>query len=177
MHGAYLSFVKLPKYRVKRELCQIKRLEIKREYPEHPLVGVAAVIFDETSVWLARRNQEPSRGLWSLPGGLVELGEDHLEALARELREELSVAAEIGGLVGVFDKIFHDPEGRVQYHYVVVDYWGWITQGRPTPASDVSEALMVPLDDLDRMGLNEELMLTIRKAQRAYCLLKNKPMR
>ncbi|MDQ1336657.1 MAG: 8-oxo-dGTP diphosphatase, partial [Thermodesulfobacteriota bacterium] len=86
---------------------------MKREYPGHPLVGVAAVIFHDASVWLARRDQEPSRGLWSLPGGLVELGETHLEALARELREELGIAITVGGLVGVFDKIFHDPEGRV----------------------------------------------------------------
>ncbi|HEJ83457.1 MAG TPA: NUDIX domain-containing protein, partial [Desulfobacteraceae bacterium] len=91
---------------------------MKREYPEHPLVGVAAVVFDDASVWLARRNQEPSRGLWSLPGGLVELGEAHLEALARELREELSISMAVGGLAGVFDKIFRDPEGRIRYHYV-----------------------------------------------------------
>jgi ADP-ribose pyrophosphatase YjhB (NUDIX family) len=140
---------------------------MKREYPEHPLVGVAAVVFDDASVWLARRKQEPSRGSWSLPGGLVELGEAHLEALARELQEELSIAIEIGGLVGVYDKIFHDLGGRVRYHYVVVDYWGWLTQGRPTPASDVSEVRKVPLDDLDRMGLDHELMLTIQKAERA----------
>jgi 8-oxo-dGTP diphosphatase len=144
---------------------------MKREYPEHPLVGVAAVIFDDASVWLARRNQAPSKGLWSLPGGLVELGEGHLEALDRELREELSISIAVGGLVGVFDKIFHNPEGRIQYHYVVVDYWGWITRGRPTPASDVSDVRRVPLDQLDGFGLNEELLLTIRKAERAYWLI------
>jgi ADP-ribose pyrophosphatase YjhB (NUDIX family) len=141
---------------------------MKREYPEHPLIGVAAVIFDGASVWLARRNQEPSRGLWSLPGGLVELGEDHLDALARELREELSIAIEIGGLAGVYDKIFRDADGRVRYHYVVVDYWGWITQGRPAAASDVSEVARVPLDGLGGMELDEELMLTIRKAESAW---------
>jgi 8-oxo-dGTP diphosphatase len=142
-----------------------------REYPEHPLVGVAAVIFDDASVWLGRRNQEPSKGMWSLPGGLVELGEPHLEALARELREELSIAIAVGGLVGVYDKIFRDPEDRVRFHYLVVDYWGWITQGQPTPASDVSEVLRVPLNELKRMGLDKGLMLTIREAERAYRLI------
>jgi len=140
---------------------------MKREYPEHPLVGVAAVIFDEASVWLARRNQEPSRGLWSLPGGLVELGETHLQALSRELREELGITITVGGLAGVYDKIFRDPEGRIQYHYVVVDYWGWITGGRPTPASDVSEVCRIPLDQLDGFGLDRELLLTIRTAKTA----------
>jgi 8-oxo-dGTP diphosphatase len=141
---------------------------MNREYPEHPLIGVAAVLFDGPSVWLARRDQEPSRGLWSLPGGLVELGETHLQALTRELQEELSITIEVGGFVGVFDKIFRDAQGRVRYHYVVVDYWGWITRGRPTPASDVSEVVRIPLAELDRMGFDEELMLTIRKAERAW---------
>jgi len=140
---------------------------MKREYPEHPLVGVAAVIFDEASVWLARRNQEPSRGRWSLPGGLVELGETHLQALSRELREELGITITLGGLAGVYDKIFRDPEGRIQYHYVVVDYWGWITEGRPTAASDVSEVCRIPLGQLDGFGLDRELLLTIRTAETA----------
>jgi len=145
---------------------------MKREYPGHPLVGVAAVIFDDASVWLARRNQEPSRGLWSLPGGLVELGEGHLEALARELREELGIAITVGGLAGVYDKIFHDPEGRVQYHYVVVDYWGWISQGQPTAASDVSQVVRVPLDRLDAFEVSKELIQTIRAAERAWRLIR-----
>lgn len=145
---------------------------MKREYPGHPLVGVAAVIFHDASVWLARRDQEPSRGLWSLPGGLVELGETHLEALARELREELGIAITVGGLVGVFDKIFHDPEGRVQYHYVVVDYWGWISQGQPTAASDVSQVVRVPLDRLDAFEVSKELIQTIRAAERAWRLIR-----
>lgn len=141
---------------------------MNREYPEHPLVGVAAVVFDGDSVWLARRNQEPSRGRWSLPGGLVELGEGHLQALERELKEELGIALSVGGLAGVYDKIFYDPEGRVRYHYVVVDYWGWISQGCPTAASDVSEVRKIPLAHLDGWGLDRELLITIRTAETAW---------
>jgi ADP-ribose pyrophosphatase YjhB (NUDIX family) len=81
---------------------------MKREYPEGPIVAVSAVIFLEGSVLLARRNQAPGRGQWSLPGGAVELGESHLEALKRELREEASINVEIGGLIGVFDRIVQD---------------------------------------------------------------------
>jgi len=141
---------------------------MRREYPEHPLIGVSAVIFDHSSVLLARRKQEPAKGLWSLPGGMVELGETHLEALAREVREELSVTIKVGGLVGVFDKIFRDPRGRIQYHYVVVDYWGLITEGHPTPGSDVSEALFVPLDEIGEFDVNRDLTETIRKAEGAW---------
>jgi len=141
---------------------------LNREYPKQPLVGVAAVIFDGESVWLARRNQEPSKGLWSLPGGLVELGEGHLQALERELKEELGITFSMGGLAGVYDKIFYDPEGRLQYHYVVVDYWGWIIRGLPTPASDVSEVWKVPLSHLEQVGLDRELLQTIRNAETAW---------
>jgi len=137
---------------------------MKREYPERPIVGVSAVIFVDKSVLLVRRKQEPAKGQWSLPGGAVELGEGILEALARELQEELSVKIAVGGLVGVFDKIFHNHKNQVQYHYVVVDYWGWLVEGKPTPASDISEALLVPLDELEEFDVDQELKETIRKA-------------
>ena len=137
---------------------------MKREYPEHPIVGVSAVIFVDKSVLLVRRKQEPAKGQWSIPGGAVELGEGILEALARELQEELSVKIAVGGLVGVFDKIFHDRKNQVQYHYVVVDYWGWLVEGDPTPASDISEALLVSLDELEEFDVDQELKETIRKA-------------
>ena len=141
---------------------------MKREYPERPIVGVSAVIFVDKSVLLVRRKQEAAKAQWSLPGGAVELGEGILEALARELREELSVNIVVGGLVGVFDKIFHDHKNQVQYHYVLVDYWGWLVEGNPRPASDVSEALLVPLDELGGFDVDQELKATIRKAYGAW---------
>jgi ADP-ribose pyrophosphatase len=141
---------------------------MKREYPEHPIVGVSAVIFVDKSGLLVRRKQEPAKGQWSLPGGAVELGEGVLEALARELQEELSVKIAVGGLVGVFDKIFHDQKNQVQYHYVLVDYWGWLVEGNPSPASDVSEALLVPLDKLGGFDIDQELKDTIWKAYGAW---------
>lgn len=141
---------------------------MKREYPEHPIVGVSAVVFVDKSVLLVRRKQEPSKGHWSLPGGAVELGEGILDALARELKEELSIAVSVGGLVGVFDKIFHDHKNQVQYHYVLVDYWGWLVEGNPSPASDVSEVLLVPLDELDEFDADKELKDTIWKAYGAW---------
>jgi len=141
---------------------------MKREYPEQPIVGVSAVIFVNKSVLLVRRKQEPAKDQWSLPGGAVELGEGILEALARELQEELSIKIGVGGLVGVFDKIFHDHKNRVQYHYVLVDYWGWIVEGNPRPASDVSDALLVPLDELEEFDVDQGLKEAIRKAHGAW---------
>ena len=137
---------------------------MKREHPEHPIVGVGAVVFYGESVLLARRNQNPGRGQWSLPGGVVELGETLLEALSRELREEVSITIDVGGLVGVFDRIIPDADDGIHYHYVIVDYWGWIASGHPRPGSDISEVRLVALDDIENSGIDRELRNTILKA-------------
>ena len=137
---------------------------MKREHPERPFVGVSAVIFHGESVLLARRNHEPGRGQWSLPGGVVELGETLLEALRRELREEVSITIEIGGLVGVFDRIIRDSNNRIHYHYVIVDYWGRIASGQPKPGSDISGVRLVALEDIEICGIDRELRDTILKA-------------
>ena len=137
---------------------------MKREYPEGPIVGVAAVIFSGESVLMARRNQEPGRGQWSLPGGGVELGESLLDALRRELLEEISIKVDIGGLIGVFDRVIRDRENRVRYHYVLVDFWGWITSGQPRPGSDISELRFLPLEELDLFEISKELKETVWKA-------------
>jgi 8-oxo-dGTP diphosphatase len=137
---------------------------MKREYPESPFAGVSAVVFYEQSVLLARRKQDPGRGQWSLPGGVVELGETLLEALRRELLEEISITMEVGGLVGVFDRIIRDGDGRIHYHYVIVDYWGCIASGHPKPGSDISEVRLVAIEDIKTFGIAPELRDTILKA-------------
>ena len=137
---------------------------MKREYPEGPIIGVAAVIFSGESVLMARRNQEPGRDQWSLPGGGVELGESLLDALRRELLEEISIKVDVGGLIGVFDRVIRDRENRVRYHYVLVDFWGWITSGQPRPGSDISELRFLPLEELDLFEISKELKETVWKA-------------
>ena len=139
---------------------------MRRLYPEGPIVAVAAVIFVEEAVLLARRKQEPGRGLWSLPGGMVELGETLPDALKRELWEEVSIKIEIGGFIGAFDRIIRDKENRVQYHYVLVDYWGRIVSGRPIPASDISEVQLVAVDEIETFDIDTQLKKTIRTAIR-----------
>jgi ADP-ribose pyrophosphatase YjhB (NUDIX family) len=134
---------------------------MNREYPDRPIVGVGAVIFVDQAILLVRRNQEPGRGEWSLPGGVVELGETLSEALKRELREEVSIGIRIGGLISVFDRLVRDQENRVQYHYILVDYWGWMTSGRPHPGSDVSEVQLVGPGQLDSFEIGGELKDTI----------------
>jgi len=137
---------------------------LKREYPESPIVGVGGVIFDGASVLLAQRGQEPGKGTWSLPGGAVELGEKLIDALKREIREEIGIEIEVGGLIRVLDRIIQDEEKRIRYHYVIVDYWGWKVSGQPKPGSDASDVCFVSLKGIQKMDIHREVQETILMA-------------
>ena len=139
---------------------------MKREYPDRPIVGVGGVIFDGATVLLARRNQDPGKGEWSLPGGAVELGERVVDALKREIGEEVGITVEIGGLIRVLDRIIYDQAKRVRFHYVIADYWGWRVAGEPQPASDISDVRFVPLNQLAEMRVHPEVEETILMAEK-----------
>ncbi len=111
---------------------------MRREYPEMPLVGVGAVIVHEQRVLLIRRATEPMKGRWSIPGGLVELGESLLDAVRRECLEETGVQVEPIQLVELVDRV-HREQTRVRYHYVIADYLCRVTGGQPVAGSDASE--------------------------------------
>lgn len=134
---------------------------MRREYPESPVIGVGGVIFDGETVLLARRNQDPGKGVWTLPGGAVELGETLEEALRREMLEETSITIGIGGLAKLLDRIVYDEEKAVRYHYVIADYWGWKVSGTLRPGSDVSDVRFVPLGDISHLGLHGVVVETI----------------
>jgi 8-oxo-dGTP diphosphatase len=136
---------------------------MRRDYPERPLIGVAAVILREDEVLLVRRGRNPSQGEWSLPGGLVELGETLPEALHRELREELSIAVRILGLVGVYDRIVKDVNNTIQYHYVIVDYCAQIVSGTPRAGSDAAAAQWVSREALKTFTGDEKLREAVLK--------------
>jgi 8-oxo-dGTP diphosphatase len=128
---------------------------IKRHYPDQPLVGVGAVVFKEDEVLLVRRGQEPARGSWSLPGGLVELGETMTAAIHRELAEETGLTVRLLAIAAVLERIFPDPDGRIAYHYVLVDYLGDYVGGELMPGSDITAARFVPLNALSDLDLPE----------------------
>jgi ADP-ribose pyrophosphatase YjhB (NUDIX family) len=138
---------------------------MKREYPERPIIGVGGVIFDGATVLLARRNQDPGKGEWSLPGGAVELGEKVVDALKREIAEEVGLTVAIGGLVRVLDRIIFDEAKRVRFHYVIADYWGRRIAGELRPASDISDARFVPLIQLRDTHVHPEVVETILMAE------------
>jgi ADP-ribose pyrophosphatase YjhB (NUDIX family) len=108
---------------------------MQREFPVAPLVGMGAVIVDEGRVLLVRRGSEPLKGHWSLPGGLLELGESLIAGVVREVREETGLDVEMVELVELLDRIHRDGE-RVRYHYVIADYLCRVTGGSLQAASD-----------------------------------------
>lgn len=137
---------------------------VRREYPECPLAGVGGVILDGGKVLLVRRGREPLRGEWSLPGGLVELGETLADALRREIREETGLEIHVGPIVEVLDRILPDEQGRVQFHYILVDYLCRVEGGHLGAASDASEAKWVERTHLAEYGLRPETMRVIERA-------------
>jgi 8-oxo-dGTP diphosphatase len=139
---------------------------VSREYPDYPRVGVGAVVLSRGRVLLARRGKAPAEGRWSLPGGLVELGETSLEAVRREVAEECGLKVRVAGLAGVLDRVTRDGEGRVRYHWVLVDYLAFPESDDDTitAGDDAAEVRWVPIDEVERMQTTDGLMDMIRRA-------------
>jgi 8-oxo-dGTP diphosphatase len=128
---------------------------MKREFPDHPLVGVGGVVIHRGRVLLIRRGGEPLKGEWSIPGGLVELGEELAEGARRELKEETGLDVEPLEVLEVFDRIFRKRR-RVRYHFVIVDFACRLKGGRLRPGSDVLEARWVRRAELPEYHLSEK---------------------
>lgn len=126
-----------------------------RKYPERPIVGVGAVIFIESRVVLVKRKFEPAAGTWSLPGGAVEVGETAARAVVREIREETGLTVEPGPVLDVVDRILTDEDGRVAYHYVVIDYLCEATGGALAAGSDVVEVALAEPAALEAFGVSD----------------------
>lgn len=140
-------------------------ISIPRRYPPAPLVGVAAIVFNEQGeALLVERGRPPSQGQWSLPGGLLDLGEDLRSGVHREVLEECGVTIEIGGLVDVFEPILRDGEDRVEYHYVVIDFWACYVAGVPRAEDDAADIGWITLDHLSTLPMREETRAVIHKA-------------
>ena len=142
---------------------------MSRRYPKHPLVGVGAVILVEDKVLLVRRAAPPGRGKWSIPGGLIEVGESLGDAAIRELYEETGIRAKPVGVIDVEEYIERDPEGEVVYHYVIIDVLVEPV-GRLEPRAQ-SDALEVGL-----FSISDALELELTSSTRRFLgkLLENK---
>ena len=136
---------------------------IRREFPELPLVGVGAIIIEGDRVLLVKRAHPPIQGQWSIPGGVLEVGEMVREAAVREAREETGLMVEPGELLGVYDRILRDPEQRVQYHYVLIDFLCRPVGGELLAASDAAEVRWFGREELLSLQLAEDTLEVIGK--------------
>lgn len=134
-----------------------------RRYPERPIVAVGAVVWTGSAVVLVRRGREPLRGAWSLPGGVVELGESLEDALRREVLEETGLTVDVGALLVVLDRISRDASGRVEFHYVIVDYCCRVRGGELLAGDDVSEVALAKPEALEAYGLSGAVLDVIRR--------------
>jgi 8-oxo-dGTP diphosphatase len=130
-----------------------------RAYPARPIVGIGVVV-------LVQRGKPPNVGSWTLPGGAQEIGETAEAAARRELLEETGVSVGELFFAAVVDSIRHDADGRVEYHYTIIDFCGRWTAGEPRAATDVSDAVWARLDALAGFGLSAEVMRVVGIARR-----------
>lgn len=139
---------------------------MSREYPPRPIVGIGIVVLRPGAVLVTRRGKPPNEGSWALPGGAQKLGETAEQAARRELREETGL--EVGPLLlaGQVDSITRDPEGRVRYHYTIVDFAAAWTGGIAWPNSDATAARWVQFGDIGEV-------LTWKEAQRIVAIARD----
>jgi len=135
-----------------------------RRYPPRPVVGVGAVIVDDGRVVLIKRKYEPLAGQWSLPGGTLEIGESLEAGVAREMREETGLEVAVGPVVDVFDRILLDTDGRVRYHFVLIDYLCRPIGGSLVAGSDVADAVLADPGALAPFRLTPKAISVIDRA-------------
>ena len=135
---------------------------MKREYPDSPLVGVGAIIIDHGRVLLVKRGHPPLAGEWSIPGGVLELGETLREAAIREAREETCLTVETSELLGVYDRVLRDDDGRTLYHFVLIDFLCRRVAGEPQAADDADEVRWFTPAESAKLGLAADTAQVIR---------------
>jgi len=133
-------------------------MTVAREYPSRPIVGVGVLVKRGDKVLLVRRRFDPGRGKWSIPGGLVELGETVRDAALREVYEETGLNVKLDRLLGVVDYIERDERGRVRFHYVLVDFLAY-AEGpeKVKPSDEFLEVRWVKASEVKRYDITDSL--------------------
>lgn len=134
-----------------------------REYPAHPVVGVGAVVVRGGRALIVKRAHEPRQGEWSLPGGLLELGESLQDAVRREIKEETGLDIVVGPIIETFDRVHRDAAGRIRYHFVIVDFVCWSDQGEAVAGSDAEQVAWITGGQLDDYAVNQHAAAVIRR--------------
>lgn len=138
-----------------------------RSYPQRPILGVGAIIIEGERVLLVERGREPLKGYWSLPGGVLEVGEKLADGIRREVLEETGLEIELFSVVEIFERIMRDAAGVAEYHYVLIDYLCRVTGGALSAGDDVSQAKWVERARLPEYRITEGTLPVIEKAFQA----------
>jgi 8-oxo-dGTP diphosphatase len=136
---------------------------MKRLYPDQPVVGIGAIIIKEGKIALIKRGNEPSKGKWSIPGGLVELGENLETAVIREAKEETCLEVENPRLIDVVDNVDFDEQGKIKYHYVIIDYLVQVKAGTIQAASDAAELRWVFFSEVENYNLTASFRVFFKR--------------
>ncbi len=138
----------------------------ERLYPSRPMAAVGAVVIGRRGVLLVRRDKDPGRGRWSIPGGVVEIGETQEQAVVREVREETGIDVRVIRIIDSFDLITRDNEGRIRFHYVINHYLARTDSedAEPVPESAEAVAAWFAPEELDNVDAPREVINLIRKA-------------
>lgn len=128
---------------------------MKRLYPKQPVVGVGAVVICDGKILLEKRKNEPGRGKWSIPGGLVELGEGVEQTVVREVREETGLEVEEPSLIDIVDNVTRDRNGEIRYHFVIIDFFVKLKGGTLKAQSDAEELGWVAFDEVEKYDLTK----------------------
>jgi len=136
----------------------------ERLYPVHPLPGVGAVVWNGAEVLLERRGRPPGQGHWAIPGGLIEIGETAEEAVRREVFEECGIEIAVGPVLGLFEPIQRDTDGRIRYHYVVVDFLARYVRGEVRVGDDAADVRWVAPAELVHYELSPATREMIARA-------------
>jgi len=128
---------------------------VKRLYPKQPIVGVGAVIICDGKILLEKRKNDPGKGKWSIPGGLVELGEVVEQTVIREVKEETCLDVEKPEHIDIVDNITRDANGEIKYHFVILDYFVKLKCGKLTAGSDAEELRWVSLSEVEKYDLTK----------------------
>ena len=126
---------------------------MRRLYPKQPLVGIGAVIVCSDKILLEKRGNQPGKGKWSIPGGMVELGEETKQTVMREVKEETNLTVDNPELIDVVDNVETDEKGRVRYHFVIIDYYVTLKGGTLRASSDAAELRWVKMEDVEKYTL------------------------
>lgn len=150
---------------------------LKRQYPDRPIVAVGAAVCWDGRALIVRRGKEPSKGVWTVPGGAVHLGETMREAAAREVQEECGIQVEVGEVIGILDNIVHDRSGSradtggpkgILYHYAIVDFYAEYVSGELTPSDELMDAAWVYPTELDAYRVPAKAQAVLLKALALY---------